>query len=94
MPSNESLEVINNLSTSPFVHDIQRLHAIILCTDFVDNTIFGHVKAPVLKSFPIDKPHVETTQGLISKSSHNPEIRRVLKHSFHSKSIDLGSHNG
>ena len=94
MPSNETLEIDDNLSTSPFVHDIQRFHAIIVYTDFIDNTILGDVKAPVLKSFPIDKPHFETTQGLISKSFHNPEFRRVLKHSFHSISIDLRSHNG
>ena len=94
MPSNESLEIDDNLSTSPFVHDIQRFLAIIVFTDSIDNTILGYVKAPVLKSFPIDKPHFETTQGLISKSFHNPEFWRVLKHSFHSICIDLRSHNG
>ena len=93
MPSNETLEIDDNLSTSPFVHDIQRFHAIIVYTDFIDNTILGDVKAPVLKSFPIDKPHFETTERLISKSFHNPEFRRVPKHSlFHSISIDLRSH--
>ena len=94
MPSNETSEVDDNPSNSPFVHDIQRFHAIYVYTDFIDNTILGDLKAPVLKSFPIDKPHFETTQGLISKSFHNPEFWRVLKHSFHSISIDLRSQNG
>ena len=94
MPSKQTLEIDDNFSTSPFVHDIQRFHAIIVFTDFIDNTILGDVKAPVLKNFPIEKPHFETTQGLISKSFHNPEFRTVLKHSFHSISIDLRSHSG
>ena len=91
MPSNETLENDKNVSTSPFVHDIERFHAIIVYTDFIDNTISRDVKALVLKSFPIDKPHFQITQGLISKSFHSPEVRRVLKHSFHSISIDLRS---
>ena len=88
------VEIDDNLATSPFVHDIQRFHAIIVYTDFIGNTILGDVKSPVLKSFMIDKPPFETTQGLISKTFHNPEFRRVLKHSFHSISIDLRSQNG
>ena len=92
MPSKESLEIDDSLSNSPFVHDIQRFHAKSVHTDFIDNTILGDVKAPVLKFS--DKPDFETTQGLISKSFYNPEFRRVLKHSFHSISIDLRSHNG
>ena len=94
MPSNETLENDKNVTTSPFVHDIERFHARTVYTDFIDNTISRDVKALVLKSFPIDKPHFEITQGLISKSFHSPEVRRVLKHSFHSISIDLRSHNG
>ena len=62
MPSNESLEIDDSLSISPFVHDFQRFHAIFFCTNFIENTILGDVKAPVLKSFPIDKPHFESTQ--------------------------------
>ena len=94
MPSNETLEIDENVSTSPFVHDIQRFYAIIVYTNFIGNTIVGVVKAPVLKSFPIDKPHFETTKGLKSKSFHNPEFRRVFKLSFHSLFFDLRSHNG
>ena len=94
MPSNVTLEIDDNLSTSPFVLEIQRFHAIIVYTDFIDNTVLGDVKTPVLKSFPIFKPYFETTQGLISKPFHNLELRRVLKHSFLSISIDLRSHIG
>ena len=72
MPSDESLEIDNNFSISPFVHDIQRFHAIIVYTDFIDNTILGDAKPPVLKSFPIDKPHFETTQG------QNPNLSTIL----------------
>ena len=88
-PSNETLEIDDNLSISPFVQDI---HAITVYTKFIDNTNLGDAKAPVLKSFPNDKPHFETTQGLISKFFHSPEFRRVLKHSFQSISFDLRSH--
>ena len=94
MPSNEPLGIDDNQSVSPYVHDIQRFHSIIVYTDFIDNTILGDLKAPVLKSFPIEKPHFETAQGLISKSFQNFELRRVLKNSFHSISIDLRSPNG
>ena len=94
MPSNETLEIDNNLSTSPIVHDNQRFPARIVYTDFINNTFLGDVKAPVLKSFLIDYSHFETTQGLISQSFHNPEFRRLLNHSFHSISIDLRSHSG
>ena len=94
MPSNETLEIDDNLSTAPFVHDFQRFHALIFYTIFIANTSLGDVKAPVLKRFPIDKPHFKTTQRLTSKSFHNLVFRRVLKHSFHSKSIDLRSQNG
>ena len=94
MPSNEPLGIDNNQSVSPYVHDIQRFHSIIVYTDFIDNTILGDLKAPVLKSFPIEKPHFETAQGLISKSVQNFELRRVLKNSSHSISIDLRSPNG
>ena len=80
IPSNDTLEIDDNLSFSPFVHDNQRFHAIIVYTDFIDNTILGDVKAAVLKSYPIDKPHFETTQGQISKCFHNPQFWRVLKH--------------
>ena len=76
MPSNETLEIDNNLLISPFVLEIQRIRAIIVYTDFIDNTILGDVKAPVLKSFPLHfQLHFETTQGLISESFHNPELR-------------------
>ena len=57
MPSNETLEIVDNFSTSPVVQDIQRFHAIIVCADFTENTILGDVEAPVLKTFPNDKPH-------------------------------------
>ena len=60
--SSETLQIHDILSTSPFVQDIQRFHAIIVDTDFIDNTILGDAKVPVLKSFPIDKLHFETTQ--------------------------------
>ena len=94
MPSNDSLEIDDSLPTSPFVHDIQRFRVIKVFTDFIENKNLGDVKAPVLKSFPIDKLHFETTQGLICKSFYNPERRTVLKQSLQSKSIDLRSHNG
>ena len=79
MFSNETLEIDENLLNSPVVHDIQRFRAIIVYTSFIDNTNSGVLKASVLKSFPIDKLHFETTKGLISKSSQNPDFRRVLK---------------
>ena len=91
--SNETLEIDNNLSVSLFFHDFQRFHAIFVYTGVIDNIILEDVKS-LLKSVPIDKPHFETTQGLMSKSFDNPEFRRVSKHSFHSISIDLRSHNG
>ena len=94
MPLNESLEVDNNLSIFPLVHDIQRFLAIIVCTDFIKNTTLGDVKVLVLKRFPKDKLHFETIQGPISKSFNKPKFRRVLKHSFCSIFFDLRSHNG
>ena len=94
MAVNDSPENDNNLPTSPFVHDIQRFHAIFVYAGFIGDTILEDVTAPVLKSFPIDRPPFETTQGLISKSLHNPEFRRNLQHTFRSISIDLRSHTG
>ena len=56
--------------------------------------ILGDVEAPVPKSVPIDKPHFETTQGILSTSFHNPEFWRLLIYSFYSKFVDTRSHNG
>ena len=74
MPQIESLDSDNNLSIALFVHDSLRFRSILVFTDFIDDTHLGDVKAPVLKSFLIDKLHFETTQGLISKSFHNLEL--------------------
>ena len=82
MPSNEPLEIDNIQSISPFVHDNQRFHSIKVYTEFIDNTKLGDAKAPVLKSFPIDKTQFETTQGLISKSFEILEFWRILNIHF------------
>ena len=37
----------------------------------MDNAVLGDVESPVLRSFLIDKPHFESTQGLISKFLQN-----------------------
>ena len=44
--------------------------------------------------FSINKTQSGSTQGIISESFRNLEIRRVFKHSFHSLSIDVRSNNG
>ena len=62
MTSNESLEADGNLSISPFDHDFKRFHSLVVYTDFIDDALLEYIKALVLKSFPIDKLHFETTQ--------------------------------
>ena len=39
IPPNEILDINNNISSSPFVHDIQQFPGIFACTDFIDNSI-------------------------------------------------------
>ena len=51
MPSNETLEIDDNLSTSMFVHDIQWFHAIFVYTDFIQIQFREMWKLPYCKVF-------------------------------------------
>ena len=76
---------------SPLAFDLQRIHSILLYTDFINSNILGDSKVPNLKTFAIEKTE---ESGIRSKTFMQLDFRRVLKHSIHSISVELRSPTG
>lgn len=82
---------INQNSSTPLSFDIQRFHSILIYTDFINSSIVGDTKAPILKTFAIEN---SSNSGIRSKTFKQLDFRSILKHSIHSITVELRSPTG
>ncbi|MEN0051323.1 MAG: hypothetical protein AAF806_29935 [Bacteroidota bacterium] len=83
---------------SDYPADIMRFHSIMVYTDIIEHGIVGDVKAPILRSFShipkLRGLEVSPTQFVKTEVFNNLQLRKMLKHAFHSIKIDLRTNSG
>ena len=81
------------------VHDIVRIHSLMMYTDLIEYNIVGDTNAPLLRCFPfISKLKfgdiITTGQYMNYQTISNLQFRPLLKNSFHGIHIDLRDTSG
>ena len=80
-------------------YDIVRIHSLMIYTDLIEDNIVGDKKVPLLRCFSfISKLKsgdiITTGQYMNYQTFSNPQIRPLLKNSFHSIHSDLRDTSG
>jgi hypothetical protein len=83
---------------SNFQIDILRVHSVMVYTDIIEYGIIGNTKAPILRCFPfiskLRHDSITTTQFMNYRAFSTLQFKKLMKHSFHSISIDIRDATG